>query len=103
MFLSPEVSLEFLYFLSKIKSSTESNDEEWTVASFKGEENVWNRAVERVGIMNLKLGEKYKEGSRGGKTENLPGGSMDYGGKGEELSVWILFGSKLETSVALEE
>ena len=55
MFLSPEVSLEFLYFLSKIKSSTESNDEEWTVGSFKGEENIWNRAVERVVIMNLKL------------------------------------------------
>ena len=101
MFLSPEVSLEFLYFLSKIKSSTESNDEEWTVGSFKGEENIWNRAVERVVIMNLKLG-KW-EVQRGGETENLTGGSMDYGDKGEERPVWILFGSKLETSVALEE
>ena len=51
--------------------------------------------------MNLKLG-KW-EVQRGGETENLTGGSMDYGGKGEEPPVWILFGSKLETSVALEE
>lgn len=70
MFLSPEVSLEFLYFLSKIKSSTESNDEEWTVGSFKEEENIWNRAIERVGIMILKLSkwEVQREGGRRLKT-----------------------------------